>query len=83
MKHIALIALILLTACSGYNTPTVSGDPAKMSADTLCFRYASSKDPALGTEIAARGLDCTSLLRDDPLLRGSARDLDAAHRIGR
>ncbi len=83
MKHILIISIcLLLTACTGLKTPSTSGDPAKMSADTLCFRYASSEDPALGAEIAARNLDCVTILRDDPLYP-SGPDLDAAHRMGR
>lgn len=74
--------ILLLTACSGsgYKTPGMDKAPAKMSADTLCFRYASSKDPALGKEIDARNIDCTALLREDPFY---THDLDPAHRMGR
>ncbi len=83
MKNLTfLLALLLLTACAGIKAPSMSGDPSKMSADTLCFRYASSEDPVLGAEIAARGLDCVTILRDDPLMPGGS-ELDAAHRIGR
>ncbi len=64
--------------------PGVAQAPAEMSADTLCFGYYSSQNPALEREIAARGLDCMSLLEDDPLYNGQAReDLDAAHRMSR
>ncbi|MEM7651336.1 MAG: hypothetical protein AAF204_04555 [Pseudomonadota bacterium] len=88
MKHFAMIlalsilSLAALSACQNYRTPSLSGDPAKMSSDTLCFRYASSKAPELGAEIARRNLDCAALLRDDPLLANS-RELDNAYRIGR
>ena len=84
MKQLSLIVsvLITLTACQSYRTPSMSGDPAGMSADTLCFRYASSKDPELGAEIARRNLDCARLLESDPLLNHQNRELDRAHRIG-
>ena len=59
-----------LAACSGYKTPGLSKSPQSMSADTLCFRYETTKDAALGAEINARNLDCAGLLRDDPLLSG-------------
>lgn len=66
-----LAALMLVTACSAgsgnYKRPSVSSDPGKMSAETLCFRYASAKDPKLGDEIDARGIDCFAVLEDDPL----------------
>lgn len=76
-----LAMTLVLSACAGYNAPSMSGDPARMSADTLCFRYESSKNPDLGAEISARGLDCTALLERDPLLHGAGRELDAAHRF--
>ena len=84
-KFFALFTTLLtITACGGhYKTTSLSGDPAKMSADTLCFHYASSKNPKFATEIDARNLDCTTLLRDNPLLNGQSGDLNNAYRIGR
>ena len=82
MKYIPLIAVLILTACADYRTPSISGDPVRMSSDTLCFRYANSKDPALEAEIARRDLDCAALLREDPLFNRGA-DFDSAYRIGR
>jgi len=61
----------------------MSGDPAKMSSDTLCFRYANNKAPELAAEIDRRNLDCASILREDPLLTQGRGELEAAHRIGR
>jgi hypothetical protein len=62
-----IIALLLLSACSGYKSPSMSGDASKMSADTLCYRQAYAKsDPRLRDEIAARGLDCDEILRQQP-----------------
>ncbi|MCB1532064.1 MAG: hypothetical protein KDJ35_04250 [Alphaproteobacteria bacterium] len=80
--YVMMACLLLLGACSGYKAPSMSGDPAKMSADTLCFRYASAKDPALGAEIDRRDLDCAALLQDDPLYR-SGSDFGAVYSIGR
>ncbi len=58
-----------LIACSGYKTPGVSGNPSKMSADTLCYRYAYAKsNPALKDEVAARGLDCREVLDSQPAM---------------
>lgn len=60
-------ALLLLSACSGYKSPSMSSDPSKMSADTLCYRYAYAKsDPRLRDEIKARGLECGEILRQQP-----------------
>ena len=86
MKYYIFLMLVLampLTACQSYRTPSMSGDPAQMSSDTLCFRYASSKDPELGAEIARRNLDCARLLESDPLLNHRSHEIDRAHRIGR
>ena len=87
MKKIQTIGLCLLLslflgACAGYRGPSVSGDPARMSGDTLCFRYESSRDAALGAEIARRNLDCAGLLRDDPLYPGGP-DRDTAYKMTR
>jgi hypothetical protein len=80
MRTILITSLLLLTACSGsnYRTPGLSGTPSKMSSDTLCFRYASSKSPDLAAEIDARNIDCAALLRDDPLYTGPD---EAAYRM--
>lgn len=80
-RHLILIVGLLLAGCASYKHPSTSSDPAKMSADTLCFRYASSKDEALADEINARGIDCMDMLKDDPLYNN--RDLDPAYRMGR
>lgn len=74
MKHpILLLLTLLLTACAGYKTPTMSSDPAKMSSDTLCYRYGIGRadNAALAAEITARNLDCAAILRADPLYSGS------------
>ncbi len=82
---LAMTGVLFLSACAGYKSPSLSGDPAKMSADTLCYRYDGRADSPVGKEIASRNLDCTEVLRADPVYSGSTatRDLDAAHRIGR
>ena len=82
MNRMLIISMVLLlTACK---TPGVDKPPSQMSSETLCFRYASAKDPALGAEIARRNLDCTAILREDPLYSsGPGSELDAAHRMGR
>ncbi|MCD8494132.1 MAG: hypothetical protein LRY39_01740 [Alphaproteobacteria bacterium] len=60
MKKLLLLPL-LLTACSAMKGP--SQDPAKMSADTLCYRGAyAKKNEAIQDEIAARNLDCHEIL---------------------
>ncbi|MGB4107611.1 MAG: hypothetical protein WBK55_07425 [Alphaproteobacteria bacterium] len=67
MKKWIIFPLVLLTACSGYKSPSMSSDPSKMSADTLCYRYAYAKsDRALKDEIRARGLECEEILRAQP-----------------
>lgn len=64
---LVLMVLLFTSACADYRTPGVSGDPGRMSADTLCYRYAyAKKDPKLKEEIAARGLDCKSILDSQP-----------------
>lgn len=84
-KHLICLALFILTAaCSGYNRPSISNDPATMSADTLCYRYGTGqKNEDIAQEIMIRGLDCAAILRADPLYPVGRRDIDAAHRIGR
>lgn len=75
MKWIALplmffamtLMVCTLSACSGYKTPSMSGDPARMSADTLCYRYAYAKsDPKLADEVSLRNLDCREILDEQP-----------------
>jgi hypothetical protein len=67
MKKWIIFPLVLLTACSGYKTPSMSSDPSKMSADTLCYRQAYAKsDPRLRDEIESRGLECGEILRQQP-----------------
>jgi hypothetical protein len=60
VNRLIFFAIPFLAACmSDYKTPTLSGDPASMSGQTLCYRYAYAKsDPAINAEIAARHLDC-------------------------
>lgn len=63
---------MILTACSaadyeGFRAPSLSGDPARMSADTLCYRAAYAKEnPALQEEVRARNLDCAQILDAQP-----------------
>ncbi|MCB9977348.1 MAG: hypothetical protein H6858_07105 [Rhodospirillales bacterium] len=73
MKRLLLLSVaLMLSACSGetlggFRAPTLSGDPAKMSADTLCYRAAYAKeDPALLAEVKARNLDCGQILESQP-----------------
>lgn len=84
MTRAIFILTLLLAACSGnYKTPGMAQAPAAMSTDTLCFRYAADqKDPALAAEIDRRNLDCTAILREDPLYRGGP-DRDTAYKISR
>ena len=64
MKNIALIALLLLSACSNYRHPSVDST-STMSSDTLCYRYAYGKrTEAMKAEIAARNLDCADVLAE-------------------
>ena len=66
--HLCALAL-LVSACGGgsYKHPTLSSAPSAMSAETLCFRYANNKkDEVLAREVQLRGLDCFTLLEDDP-----------------
>jgi uncharacterized lipoprotein YajG len=70
-KHIiTLAAAILLTACANPKTPTISGNPQTMSADTLCYRHAGARhNQAIADEIKARRLNCAQILESDPLYR--------------
>lgn len=68
-----LVTLSLTAACEGYHMPSLSNDnPAGMSDQTLCYRYAtaSSRSEGLAGEISRRHLDCSDILAADPLLGG-------------
>ena len=76
---LAVLAMtMLLSGCSGYKTPSLSGGPETMSAETLCFRAAGSRQTELEDEISRRNLDCAGLLQEDPLLVGPD---EAVHRF--
>ena len=65
----AVLAMtMVLTGCATMKSPSISGDPARMSADTLCYRgaYARSSE-AIQSEIAARNLDCRAILAQQPV----------------
>ena len=63
MKNYLLLTLLSLTACAGMRTPGTSGNPSKMSADTLCYRATYAKSgQALQDEVRARNLDCRAIL---------------------
>ena len=69
MRYTLLPCLLLLCACvtENYRAPSLSGNPSKMSADTLCYRAAYAKeDPALIEEVKARNLDCGEILGTQP-----------------
>ncbi len=69
MRFFLLPSLLLLCACvtEGARIPSLSGNPSKMSADTLCYRAAYAKeDPALIEEVKARNLDCGEILGTQP-----------------
>ncbi len=61
-KIIAVLSLTAcLTTCATMKRP--GSDPARMSADTLCYRVAYGRgDQVLRDEIAARNLDCRAIL---------------------
>ncbi len=67
---IALIPLALaaLAGCEGYKGPSLSGSPETMSTQTLCYRYVTG-DEALAPEVAERGVDCSEVIKSDPLLK--------------
>lgn len=75
-NFLCLSVLVFLTACSAgaqreYKTPSISGDAAGMSSDTLCYRAATgTKNEAILQEIKARQLECESILASDPLYQG-------------
>ncbi len=64
----ALFALLLLSGCDSYRTPTVSQDATKMSDQTLCYRAQTTGKTALKDAVRKRNLDCRALLESDPLL---------------
>ena len=62
------IVSVALSACGHYNAPSLSGNPATMSSDTLCYRYATAKrDQAIADEITRRNLNCARVLENDRL----------------
>ena len=63
-------AVLLLTACEGYRTPSASQDPAKLSDTTLCYRAETTGKIALKDEVRRRALDCRDYIEDDPLYTG-------------
>ncbi|MEZ5815428.1 MAG: hypothetical protein R3E13_12035 [Alphaproteobacteria bacterium] len=65
-----LIPVLGLSACQSLRAPRVNATPESMSSDTLCYRYASSKNEALREEIARRNLNCAAILENDPLYQG-------------
>lgn len=70
MKNFAFLVCLLLAlgACQRYNGPSARSNPATMSSDTLCYRYATAKhDKALVDEVARRNLNCAVILENDPL----------------
>lgn len=79
-----ILACLLISACQSMKGPSMSGDPAKMSGDTLCYKHATTADEelraALGTEIDLRGLDCMEALRRDPLNDWRGSGIGDAHR---
>ena len=46
----------------------MSGDPAKMSSDMLCYRAQTTGKAELKAEAARRNLDCRAEIENDPLL---------------
>ncbi|MCD8496710.1 MAG: hypothetical protein LRZ85_00620 [Alphaproteobacteria bacterium] len=61
MKCLMIFTVLLLASCANFKGPSQS--PAKMSADTLCYRAAYAKNnEAIHDEIAARRLNCRKLL---------------------
>ncbi|MCF8495205.1 MAG: hypothetical protein K9G62_00895 [Alphaproteobacteria bacterium] len=67
MRSALLLCLpIMLAACADYKTPGLSKSPSSMSSDTLCYRYAATKDETLGAEVRARNLDCAAILESQP-----------------
>lgn len=68
MKHLAIITLLMLPACEGYRTPSVSQDPTKLSDHTLCYRAQTTGKRILKEEAARRNLDCRAMIENDPLL---------------
>lgn len=73
MKYLHILPLLIgifsLSACADhYRTPSLSTNPAGMSSQTLCYRYATGKKTeAMKDEIARRHIDCEAYLAEDPL----------------
>ncbi|HOO82873.1 MAG TPA: hypothetical protein PK513_10275 [Alphaproteobacteria bacterium] len=57
-----------LCACQSLRAPSMSGDPAKMSSDMLCYRAQTTGKAELKAEAARRNLDCRAEIENDPLL---------------
>lgn len=73
MKNLTLtiLAIASLTACQNYRTPQFrNSTPESMSSDTLCYRYATTKNENLADEISRRNLNCAAILENDPLYQG-------------
>ena len=64
------LSMLLLAACEGYRTPSVSQDPAKLSDHTLCYRAETTGKTVLKDEVRKRNLDCRDYLESDPLYSG-------------
>lgn len=65
-----LFMLVMISGCQSLKRP--SGDPAKISSDTLCYRAANKNSDALQAEIDFRNLDCARILEADPLYNRGA-----------
>lgn len=72
-----LFPLLLLAACAGnYKHPSIS-NPQSMSADTLCYRYGTNpQSQELAAEIESRGIDCSAILKDEPLYTGRPEETE-------
>ena len=69
MKNaIVILGALLISACSGYRTPSASQDPTKLSDHTLCYRSETTGKSDLRLEVKRRKLDCRGYIESDPLL---------------
>ncbi len=71
MQFVLIGLLVVLSACEGYHMPSLTNEnPAGMSDQTLCYRYATAaeRSEGLAGEINRRHLDCSAILANDPLL---------------
>ncbi len=70
VPHLILSATIMLglTACGDMRGPSLHSTSESMSSDTLCFRNAVKPIPEFRAEIMQRNLNCSDILRDDPLI---------------